>query len=87
MTTPFHASIVIISQILFNIFKTLEIKYTYENKINKVMINSIYLNLVSLVSTYYAINDLLKGNIIIILFYIFGSVLGKWFGMKIKIKS
>lgn len=87
MTGFYNAIIVLISQTLFNIFKVLEIKYTYQNKINKLMINSVYINLVSLVSTYYAIDDLLKGNIVIVFFYITGSVIGKWVGMKIGIKN
>lgn len=87
MTGFYNAIIVLISQTLFNIFKVLEIKYTYQNKINKLMINSVYINLVSLVSTYYAIDDLLKGNIVIVFFYITGSVIGKWMGMKIGIKN
>ena len=62
--------IVLFSQILFNIFKVLEIKYTYQNKIGSLLLNSVWINLVSLVSTYYAIDDLLKGNFTIIIFYI-----------------
>jgi hypothetical protein len=74
--------IVLFSQILFNIFKVLEIKYTYQNKIGSLLLNSVWINLVSLVSTYYAIDDLLKGNFTIIIFYIIGSVIGKYLGMQ-----
>lgn len=75
--------IVLTSQILYNIFKVLEIKYTYQNKVGALLINSVWINLVSLISTYYAIDDLLKGNFIIIIFYIIGSVIGKYLGMKL----
>ena len=75
--------IVLTSQILYNIFKVLEIKYTYQNKVRALLINSVWINLVSLVSTYYAIDDLLKGNFTIIIFYIIGSVIGKYLGMKL----
>jgi hypothetical protein len=37
---------------------------------------------VALASTYYAIDDLLKGKFTIIIFYIIGSVLGKYLGMQ-----
>jgi len=75
--------IVLTSQILYNIFKVLEIKYTYQNKIGALLLNSVWLNLVALVSTYYAIDDLLKGNFTIVVFYILGSVIGKYIGMKL----
>ena len=74
--------IVFLAQTLFNIFKVLEIKYTYQNKIGALLINSVWINLVALASTYYAIDDLLNGNFRIIVFYIVGSVLGKYLGMQ-----
>jgi hypothetical protein len=75
--------IVLLAQTLYNIFKVLEIKYTYQNKIAALLLNSIWINLISLVSTYYAIDDLLRGNFTIVIFYITGSVLGKYFGMQL----
>jgi putative effector of murein hydrolase len=74
--------IVFLAQTLFNIFKVLEIKYTYQNKIGALLVNSVWINLVALASTYYAIGDLLNGNFTIIIFYIVGSVLGKYLGMQ-----
>jgi hypothetical protein len=49
--------LVFLSQTLFNIFKVLEIKLTYENKTNALMVNSIFINLVSLTSTYFSIEN------------------------------
>jgi hypothetical protein len=74
--------IVLFAQTLYNILKVLEIKYTYQNKIPALLLNSIWINLVALASTYYAIDDLLKGKFTIVIFYISGSVLGKYLGMK-----
>jgi hypothetical protein len=74
--------IVLLAQTLYNIFKVLEIKYTYQNKVGALLLNSVWINLISLVSTYYAIDDLLKGNFTIVIFYIAGSVLGKYLGMQ-----
>jgi ABC-type enterochelin transport system permease subunit len=68
-------------QFFFNIFKTLEIKYTYEHKVNALLINSVWINVVSLGSTYFALDRLLAGEWSVIIFYIGGSILGKWFAM------
>lgn len=74
--------IVFVFQFLFNIFKTLEIKFTFENKITPLLMNSIWINLVSLASVYFSIEGLLAGDLLILPFYISGSVIGKWFAMK-----
>ena len=68
-------------QFFFNIFKTLEIKYTYEHKVNALLVNSVWINVVSLGSTYFALDRLLAGQWSIIIFYIGGSIVGKWFAM------
>ena len=68
-------------QIMFNIFKVLEIKFTYENQLNRLLINSVWINLVSLASVYYSLDSLLKGDMWVLPFYIGGSVLGKWIAM------
>jgi len=73
--------LIFLFQFLFNIAKTFEIKYTYENQIVKLLINTIILNTLALASTYYSIDYLFKGNIIVIIFFILGSVVGKWFAM------
>ena len=65
---------------MFNIFKTLEIKFTYENKISRLLMNSVWINLVSLASVYFSLERLLKGDMWVLPFYI-GSVLGKWIAM------
>ena len=68
-------------QFLYNIFKVYEIKYTYENKIKNLVINSIIINVLTLFSTYYLIDYLLKGEISVILFFISGAATGKWFAL------
>jgi len=68
-------------QIMFNIFKVLEIKFTYENQLNKLLVNSVWINLVSLASVYFSLDSLLKGDMWVLPFYIGGSVLGKWIAM------
>jgi hypothetical protein len=68
-------------QIMFNIFKVLEIKFTYENQLNRLLINSVWINLVSLASVYFSLDSLLRGDMWVLPFYIGGSVLGKWIAM------
>ena len=68
-------------QIMFNIFKVLEIKFTYENQLSRLLLNSVWINLVSLASVYYSLDSLLKGDMWVLPFYIGGSVLGKWIAM------
>jgi uncharacterized membrane protein YqgA involved in biofilm formation len=74
-------TLIFASQILFNIFKTYEIRYTYENKMRSLLVNTVLINLVSLAITYLSIESLLKGDYIVVLVYIVGSVVGKWIAM------
>ena len=78
---------VFIFQVLFNIFKVLEIRYTLHNQVRKLLMNSVWINLVMLASTYYSIDALFKGNFIVVIFYIAGSVSGKYIGMKIDVNG
>ena len=75
--------LVFLSQTLYNIFKVLEIKYTYQNRIGALLLNSVWINLVALLSTYYSVEDLLRGNFGVVFFYIAGSVIGKYIGMNL----
>jgi hypothetical protein len=68
-------------QFFFNISKVLEIKYTYENKLNLLILNTVVINLLTLAATYFSIDYLLKGEFLVILFYIMGGVFGKWFAL------
>ena len=73
--------IIFIFQVLFNIFKVFEIKYTYENKLQSLLINSVWINMVSLAAVYYSLDRLFQDDFWVILFYIGGSVIGKWVAM------
>jgi uncharacterized membrane protein YfcA len=78
----FEYILIFIFQVMFNIFKVLEIKYTYENKLTSLLINSVWINLVSLTSVYYSVDLLLGGDLVVVPFYIVGSVFGKWVAIK-----
>ena len=73
--------LVFLFQVLFNIFKTMEIRYTYEQKVKALLYNSVWINLVSLASTYFSIQRLFVGDWLVVLVYIGGSILGKWMAM------
>lgn len=66
---------------MFNIFKVLEIKFTYENQLTRLLFNSVWINLVSLASVYFSLDSLLRGDMWVLPFYIGGSVFGKWIAM------
>jgi hypothetical protein len=74
--------LVLVFQIMFNIFKVLEIKYTYENKLSLLLYNSIYINLIALASVYWSLDLLFEGDWWVIPFYVSGSVIGKWIAMR-----
>ena len=73
--------LVFLFQVLFNIFKTMEIKYTYEQRLKALLYNSVWINLVSLASTYFSIQRLFAGDWLVVIVYIGGSILGKWMAM------
>lgn len=71
-------------QVIFNVLKVLEIRFTYQEKIPSLLINSVLINLVSLASVYYSLDRLFEQDWWIILAYTSGSVCGKWIGMHSK---
>jgi hypothetical protein len=73
--------LVFLFQVLFNVFKTLEIKYTYENRVTPLLFNSLWINLVSLASIYFSLERLFARDWLVIVVYISGSVFGKWLAM------
>jgi len=70
-------------QIIFNVLKVWEIKYTYQHRIFPLLINSIFINLTSLATTFISVTSLLDGKWSVIFFYVIGSVIGKYIGMTI----
>lgn len=73
--------LILFFQIMFNIFKVMEIRFTYENKIKSLLVNSVWINLMALGSTYYSLDGLFHGDYLGIIFYIAGSIIGKWIAM------
>lgn len=73
--------IVFVFQVLFNIFKVMEIKFTFENQLRNLLINSVWINLVSLAAVYFSLDRLFQNDWLVLPFYIGGSVIGKWIAM------
>ena len=73
--------LVFVTLFAFNILKTLEIRYTYQNKLKPILLNSIGINIVSLLSNYWSINSLLKGDYFVMVIYVGGSLIGKYVAM------
>lgn len=72
------------AQVAFNVLKVLEIRYTYEQDIPRLLFNSVWMGLVSLAATFWSVDELLKGNFLVVPVFILGNVVGKYIGMKIE---
>ena len=71
------------SQIVFNILKVLEIRYTYEENTPKLLLNSVWMALASLASMFWSLDELMIGNWAVIPIYVLGNLVGKYVGMNI----
>jgi hypothetical protein len=59
----------------------MEIKFTFENQLRNLLINSVWINLVSLAAVYFSLDRLFQDDWLVLPFYIGGSVIGKWIAM------
>jgi hypothetical protein len=59
----------------------MEIKFTFENQLRNLLINSVWINLVSLAAVYFSLERLFQDDWLVLPFYIGGSVVGKWIAM------
>jgi hypothetical protein len=59
----------------------MEIKFTFENQLRNLLINSVWINLVSLAAVYFSLDRLFQDDWLVLPFYIGGSVVGKWIAM------
>lgn len=71
-------SLIFLLQLIFNVLKVEEIKYSYENKTSKLIFNSILMNAISLATTYYSLTLMLNGDWVVAAIYIAGAASGKW---------
>jgi len=79
--------IILILQISFNICKSLEIRYTYENKLGPILLVGFALSVMMILGVYLSIGGLLKGDWGVIVVYVVGSVVGKFLSWTINKKK
>lgn len=60
------------------ILKVQEIKYNNGENIKKLMTNSFFISIVALLSLTIGVSSLLKGDWLVPIFFVAGSMLGKW---------
>lgn len=72
---------VFIFQFIFNILKVLEIKHIANHKLKELLTVTVWLSLIALLTTWFTISQLLVGDWLVVIFYLAGSVAGKWFVM------
>ena len=75
-------TVLFLSQIGVNVFKTQEILFTARHEVKKVIINSIFLALTLLFSFYISIDGLFQGDYFILVVYIIGAMLGKHIALE-----
>lgn len=74
--------LVVISQLVFNYLRTVEIKLMIKNKIKETMVVAFFISITLLFSTYISFKSLLEGDYIIAVFYILSGLYGKYLGLK-----
>ena len=70
--------LIFLLQVFFNILKVLEIRHAVHGKVKESLINSVLISSMTLASSYFSLDELFSGNWIVILFFVGGSVVGKW---------
>ncbi len=74
--------LVIISQMIFNYLRTIEIKFMIKDMIRETMLVAFFISVTLLFSTYISIKALFEGDYFIAGVYILGGLLGKYLGLK-----
>jgi hypothetical protein len=75
---------IFVLQVAFNICKALEIRYTYENRLAPILWVGLALSVMMIWGFYLSIGALLKGEWVVVLIYVSGSVLGKYLSFLIN---
>ena len=77
--------ILITSQILFSLTRTLNIRYVSENNIKLVIMTGIIIKITWLISSSIGINSVINENWTNAIIYIITRLFGDYLGMKIKL--
>lgn len=73
---------VIISQIVFNYLRTIELKFMMKDMIRETMVVAFFISVTLLSSTFISFKALLDGDYFIALIYIIAGLYGKYLGLK-----
>lgn len=76
--------LVFILQVCFNICKSLEIRFTYENRLWPILVVGLALSAMTILGVYISIGAMLEGDYYIIGVYMVGSVVGKYISFMIN---
>jgi len=73
-----------IIQILFNLLKLLEIKYSYDENMKMTILIGFMLSIVWLFSTALGVSAVIKLDYVMMIVYVFSSLLGKILALKLQ---
>jgi hypothetical protein len=76
--------LVFIFQMIFNVAKVYEVKYSYENKLKPLLLSGGVLSLLTVLSTFLSVDLLLDGDWRIIIVFVGGSLMGKYIAYKLN---
>lgn len=73
-----------IIQILFNLLKLLEIKYSYDENMKMTIVVGFLLSIVWLFSTALGVSAVIKLDYVMMIVYVFSSLFGKILALKLQ---
>ena len=73
-----------IIQILFNLLKLLEIKYSYDENMKMTILIGFMLSIVWLFSTALGVSAVIKLDYVMMIVYVFSSLFGKILALKLQ---
>lgn len=74
--------ILLISQIAFSYFRTINTKQNIEGKTKSYLVSSVIIKISVLISTYIGILSIIDGNYLLTIIYVLSGVLGDYLGIK-----
>ena len=73
--------VIFVLQAAMAILKVHEIKYNDGEELRKAMLNSFLISVVALLALTIGVSSLLKGDWVVAVFFVAGSMFGKWLAM------
>ena len=73
--------VIFVLQAAMAILKVHEIKYNDGEELRKAMLNAFLISVVALLALTIGVSSLLKGDWVVAVFFVAGSVFGKWLAM------